>query len=281
MEKPFTSNALEAEKLFHIAEQQGKILMEGFHWQFHPAAHRFREILDSGKLGRIVKTDAQMTSTPAVPASDIRWKWELSGGSLMDMGYPISFTRFALHAGVPDAVLYAKANPSQADKRIDSSMHATLRFVNKDKLKDDEAVYSTIYTDMARPWLYGIIPRFWEAPAIKVETEHAELYFYNPMLPHVYHYIAITDKKTGRTSYEHCYQGGPLWKERGEKYWSTYRYQLEAFVDKIRGREPVWWITKEETIAEMKTLDMIYKESGLGIRSTSTYAISDGRSSPM
>jgi predicted dehydrogenase len=48
LEKPFTSNAVEARKLAAKAKESGKTLMEAFHWQFHPAAHYFRLILDSG-----------------------------------------------------------------------------------------------------------------------------------------------------------------------------------------------------------------------------------------
>ena len=54
-----------------------------FHWQFHPAAHKWHEILDSKKYGKIVRTDAVMTSGPSIPAPDIRWKFDLAGGSAM------------------------------------------------------------------------------------------------------------------------------------------------------------------------------------------------------
>lgn len=249
--------------------------MEAFHWQFHPAAHRFREILDSGEYGGIISTDSAMTSTPALPADNIRWKYELSGGSLMDMTYAVSFTRYALKATTPDAVLYAKATPSKQDPRVDSAMQARLRFKrpNVDPRADNSDVYSTIYTDMARSWAYGVVPRFWELPSIRVETELAEINFYNAMMPHIYHYIAITDKATGKTRYEYVYKGGPLWKGRGESYWSTYRYQLEAFVDKVKGRQPVWWIDGENSIEQMKTIDTIYRESGLPLRPTSTMLV--------
>jgi len=46
-------------------------------------------------------------------------------------------------------------------------------------------------------------------------------------------------------------------------YWSTYRYQLEAFVDLLRGREPVWWIDNGDSVLQMKTIDEIYRESGM------------------
>lgn len=37
--------------------------MEAFHWQFHPAAHAFRNIIDSGKYGNVISTDAMMTAS--------------------------------------------------------------------------------------------------------------------------------------------------------------------------------------------------------------------------
>ena len=44
------------------------------------------------------------------------------------------------------------------------------------------------------------------------------------------------------------------------------RYQLEAFVDMVRGREPAHWITLDSSIAQMDTIDMVYEKAGLGRR---------------
>lgn len=267
LEKPFTSNSDEAQKLATKARETGKILMEAFHWQFHPAAHIFRQILESKCYGKILQSSAWMTATPGIPAGDIRWQYDLAGGSLMDMTYAVSFTRFALEAGTPKQVLSAKASTAE-DPRVDSAMHATLLF----ETSDGYDVHSDIYTDMNRSWYMGLVPRLWELPSIRVETETHTIYFYNAMLPHIYHFIAITDKVGGRTTYEKWYTGGPQWDDRGEAYWSTYRYQLEAFVDKLRGREPAHWVTNEESVMQMKTIDAIYEKCGLPLRPTSTLA---------
>lgn len=270
LEKPFTSNAVEARKLVAKAEECGKVLMEAFHWQFHPAAHYFRLILDSGKYGKIISTNAKMTCTPSISENDIRWQYDLSGGSLMDLTYVLSFTRYALKAGAPEEVTTAKAQLTEHDHRMDSSMNATMRF----KTGDGYDVVSTVYTDMKRAWVMGIVPRLWELPSIEVETEKAKIYFYNAMMPHVYHYIQITEKETGNTTYEKHYTGGPQWgDDRGKPYWSTYRYQLEAFVDKMRGKRPAHWITHEESVLEMQTIDDVYHKSGLPLRPTSVSAI--------
>ena len=43
------------------------------------------------------------------------------------------------------------------------------------------------------------------------------------MMPHIYHYITIYDKRTKKTTTEKHYSGGPKWGNRGEAWWSTYR----------------------------------------------------------
>lgn len=63
LEKPFTSNAEEAKKLILEADKANKVLEEAFHWQFHPAAHAWRSIIDSGKYGKVLATDAMMTAS--------------------------------------------------------------------------------------------------------------------------------------------------------------------------------------------------------------------------
>jgi len=154
--------------------------MEAFHWQFHPAAHVWRALLESGKYGKIVSTNSKMTASPGVPHGDIRWQFDLAGGSLMDATYALSFTRYALRAGVPEEVVTASARPYDRDPRVDAAMNATMIF----KDQEGRSVHSSMYTDIGRSWLAGVIPRVWELPQIEVETEKANIMFYNAMMPH-------------------------------------------------------------------------------------------------
>lgn len=41
---------------------------------------------------------------------------------------------------------------------------------------------------------------------------------------------------------------------------ARYRYQLDALVDKVRGREPRNWVTAEDSIKNMECLDMVYEK---------------------
>jgi len=126
-----------------------------------------------------------------------------------------------------------------------------------------------------RSWaLGGVIPRGWELPMITVDLEKAIVVFYNAMMPHLYHYITVTEKDTGKTHTIKQYSGGPLWdniptsneKKGGDTRWSTYRYQLEAFVMKCKGQEPPVFVSHEESINQMETIDQMYQVSGLGPR---------------
>jgi hypothetical protein len=52
----------------------------------------------------------------------------------------------------------------------------------------------------------------------------------------------------------------------GKSYWSTYRWQLEAFVDAVRGEALAYWIPSEESIIQMETIDAIYRAAELPVR---------------
>ena len=74
--------------------------MDGRTWS--AAAHALKATLSSGKYGPIQRTSARMTSPQgSIPRTDVRWQLALAGGSLMDMTYVISATRYFLGSGTP------------------------------------------------------------------------------------------------------------------------------------------------------------------------------------
>ena len=50
-EKPLASNAAEASSMQKAAERAQRLLMEAFHWRYHPLTARVLETLDRGELG--------------------------------------------------------------------------------------------------------------------------------------------------------------------------------------------------------------------------------------
>ncbi len=57
----------------------------------------------------------------------------------------------------------------------------------------------------------------------------------------------------------------------GEAWWMSYRWQLECFVNRVKGRKTKSWVSGEDSVSQMKMLDMAYEKSGLGLRPTSDY----------
>jgi predicted dehydrogenase len=114
-EKPFTANADEARYVAHAdAAHPGLVVMEAFHYQYHPMTKRMVEIVQSGELGTIRTIDIQFAA-PLARKGDIRYHLNLAGGATMDMGcYPISLLRL-LAAG--PRVVSAKAKLSSGHGR--------------------------------------------------------------------------------------------------------------------------------------------------------------------
>src|SRR3954471_11475035 len=52
-EKPFAANAAEAERMVEVAAQTGRLLVEAFHYRYHPLFERVLQIVQSGELGPI------------------------------------------------------------------------------------------------------------------------------------------------------------------------------------------------------------------------------------
>jgi len=94
----------------------------------------------------------------------------------MDATYALSFTRYALRAKTPEKIISAVARPYSKDKRVDEAMYTTAIF--KDTRNGND-VQTRIYTDLARNWYLGFVPRVWELPMIEVDTEKAVILFYN------------------------------------------------------------------------------------------------------
>jgi predicted dehydrogenase len=105
-EKPLALDAGEAELLVRDCEAAGRPLMEAFMYRFHPQHRRVREIIDSGVIGDVVEVRAHLSvdlMNPPDPAN-VRFKPELGGGSLLDMGcYGISICRM-IFGETPTAV---------------------------------------------------------------------------------------------------------------------------------------------------------------------------------
>src|SRR6266536_746012 len=84
-EKPFASNGDESAEVRAAAAKADVVVLEGFHYLFHPVTLRLHELLESGELGDLQHVEATMI-IPAPDDGDPRWSLPLAGGALMDLG---------------------------------------------------------------------------------------------------------------------------------------------------------------------------------------------------
>jgi predicted dehydrogenase len=230
-EKPFAANASEASRVADAAAGSGLVVMEAFHWRYHPLAARLSEIIAGGELGEIERIEAAMVF-PLVKASDIRWQLDLAGGSLMDAGcYPVHIVRTLAGAEpVVDSAVSKERSPG-----VDRWIRAEMGF------GDGRSGRIT-----AGMWSASIL----RADA-RVTGRRAAMTVINPLAPQLFNLIIV--RGPGGTRIE---------RVRGR---ATYEYQLEAFLSAIREGSPVL-TGPDDSVANMRTIDSIYRAAGLDPR---------------
>lgn len=86
VEKPMTASAAEAHALADLALERGLVLMENRMFARHPQHTVVRELIDAGEIGEPKMVSASML-IPARRPGDIRYRPDLGGGALLDVGY--------------------------------------------------------------------------------------------------------------------------------------------------------------------------------------------------
>lgn len=93
-EKPFAMNAKEARRMVTAAEQSGTVLIEAFHYRFHPSFLKFEDIIKSGEIGAIEEISGIFNVHIPNRDGELRYIPDLGGGALMDLGcYPLHAMR--------------------------------------------------------------------------------------------------------------------------------------------------------------------------------------------
>jgi predicted dehydrogenase len=232
-EKPFTANAKEAEDVAAVAARTGLVVMEAFHYRYHPLAKRMREIVESDELGAIRRVETALCF-PLPKFSDIRYRYDLAGGATMDVGtYTVHMARL-LGREEPD-VLSAEAKLRTPE--IDRAMRAELTFPSGHT--------GRITCSMWSRWFIQTYAR--------VIGDRGALHVINPTAPQLWHRMRV---KSGAGSRTERFSRRP-----------TYEYQLEAFCAAVlRGESTL--TPPADSIANMRVLDAIYVAAGMTPRGT-------------
>jgi predicted dehydrogenase len=232
-EKPLASNADEAQQMADAAARSGRVLVEAFHYRYHPLAARLRALVASGEIGTVRHVEAHMC-IPLLLPGDIRYRWDLAGGATMDTGcYAISLMRFL--AGAEPEVVSAQARLSSPN--VDRWMEAHFRFA--------DGRTGRITCSLCSAWLLR--------PTARVLGDRGEIRVLNPYAPQFPHRIKVRTEQRTYTE-----------RVRGD---ATYTGQLRAFAQAVRGGPPCP-TGSAEAIANMRVIDAVYAKAGLPRRGT-------------
>ncbi len=233
-EKPFTANAEEAQRVAAAATASGLVVMEAFHYRYHPLIARVLEILRGGELGALRRVDTRMCIPLPLPR-DIRYRLDLAGGAVMDVGcYAIHQVRTL--AGAEPTVTAASAKCTSPG--VDRWLRADLRFSDELTGSFECALLSAKLLSMRA----------------RVEGEHGTLDVTNLTGPQYFHRLVVRsrDPATGAE------------RRRRERVpgVATYVYQLQAFAAAVREGAP-FPTNPADAVANMKVIDAAYRAAGL------------------
>jgi predicted dehydrogenase len=226
-EKPFASDAAEAETMAAAAARSGLVLMEAFHYRYHALFGRMREIVGGGELGDIRHLEASFC-IPLLRRDDIRWRRELAGGALMDTGcYVVHLLRHL--AGAEPEVVSARAAWTRGG--VDRWLTADLRFPGGRTARFTCALLSVAGVRLSA----------------RVMGERGQLSALNWVAPQLGHRLRVVTPAGRRV--EHLAGDG------------SYDAQLRAFVAAVRDGAP-FPTDPPDAVANMRAIDAIYVAAG-------------------
>ncbi|MRH90920.1 gfo/Idh/MocA family oxidoreductase [Nocardia sp. SYP-A9097] len=233
-EKPFTANADEAREIADLAKDSDRVVMEAFHYRYHPLTLAAEKVIASGELGKLVRVEAAFC-IPLPVFSDIRYNYDLAGGALMDTGcYAVHMARVL--GGENPEVTAAQAKVR--DPRIDRAMTAELAFPSGHTGSIRCSMWSS---DLLRA-------------TARVIGEQGELHILNFIGPQFPHRLTVRSERGKRVErFTHR---------------PTYAFQLDAFAAAVLRGEPVK-TPPQDSIDNMTVIDAIYRAAGLPLRQPS------------
>jgi predicted dehydrogenase len=133
VEKPSISNAMKCQAFFDfhasIPEATRLVRLEAFHTRFHPAWYAFLSSIDSAAVQNVQSSFSMYWGFFPLK-NQIRYDYDLAGGSLLDIGtYGVTAIREAFGTE-PIECLDANARMHFDSETVDEGLKATFRFPN-------------------------------------------------------------------------------------------------------------------------------------------------------
>ncbi|CAF1487677.1 unnamed protein product [Adineta steineri] len=263
-EKPLANNTDEARDMVEEARKQNRLLVEAFHYRYHPFCNEtLRDIMSNkNDIGAIQNISCTFT----VPISfmqnnDIRFQYPLGGGAQMDLGcYLISMCRFIVNTynnrteddeGQFEIEKAEALRVSPTNPQIDYGMRSEFLL---------DGIKCTTYNEFTNNWSFF-------KHQIVVECERVTITIAYLIAPVFYHYLTIRQRDSGQTRTIKNYSDNQ----------STYYYQLKAFVEAVQTIQnegsidkayEIAYTTGKSGIRNMEIIDEIYRKAGLVVRGT-------------
>ena len=226
-EKPMARNTTEVEEMFRVSEKTGQVLVEAFMYRSHPAIQKLIDTVRGGELGQVKLIRSNFSFTREVMESDARYQVDHAGGGLMDVGcYCVNLARAVMGSEPTETACFAHIH----EKGVDDYAAGLLRFGEKTLMTFTCGM--TVHND----W------------TTYISGDDGEIEIQAPW------FCDGTFKLTreGKTEMIETKTDKPM-----------YALEAEAFAAAVAGETP--WITKEDTLGNMKVLDQLRSLSGVPV----------------
>ena len=226
-EKPMACNAAEAESMFDAAERTGQLLVEAFMYRTLPAVKTLIEMVQGGALGQVKLIRSNFSFAREALVSDARYQAAQAGGGLMDVGcYCVNLTRAVMASEPTDTACFAHLH----EHGVDDYAAGVMRF------GDNTLATFTCGMTVANNW------------TTYIAGDDGEIAINDPWLGDG----TFTLNKDGETQTVGAKTDTPV-----------YALEAEAFAEAVAGATP--WITREDTLGNMRVLDKLREQAGVPV----------------
>jgi len=225
-EKPFTADAAEARTVADAAAATDRVVMEAFHYRYHPLTERVLDL--TGSIGPVRHVEVRFCF-PLPKFSDIRYDLGLAGGALMDAGcYPLH----ALRTFGPGEPAVESATAKLRSPGVDRAMDIRLRYPDGATGRAVCSMWSTRLLDVS----------------LRIDGETGAIRVFNFLAPQYFHRLTVRTASGVRRERV----PGP----------STYTCQLRAFRAAVVDGGPVL-TSAADAVPTMGLIDNAYRAAGL------------------
>ena len=231
VEKPSAPSGAAAARMLAAAAQSNRRLIEAFHYRYHPLFNRILEIVQTGVLGELLEAHAVIDVPVPQQPGQIRWRPDLAGGALMDLGcYPVHWLR-TLAGSFETCGATIEMSPTGVDQVV----RANFRHVSGAR---GSLFCSMVPHDRGRTTTLHLI------------GTTGELFVRNPIAPQWGHELRWRS-------------GDGDWHNEASATTSSYYHQLLAVVDAIGSGAPLP-TEGNDLVENLVAIESIYAAAGVG-----------------